>query len=139
MRVQMPLSPPASDAVRAEWLRRVQAEYMSASVTQHLGLWLIQIGASPDLIKLALRIVTDELEHARLSHVTYTRAAGTDMPRLVREQLGLRRGGEGPLEHEVARAALAVFCLGETVAVPLFRRLREGCSIPSARRALDRI
>src|SRR5689334_18532605 len=112
--VEMASSPPASDAVRAEWLRRVQAEYTSASVTQHLGLWLLQIGASPDLIKLALRIVTDELEHARLSHVAYTRAGGTGAPHLVRDKLGLRRGGGGDLEHDVARAALGIFCLGET-------------------------
>jgi hypothetical protein len=32
-----------------------------------------------------------------------------------------------------------VFCLGETVAVPLFRHLREPCTQPVARAALDRI
>jgi hypothetical protein len=32
-----------------------------------------------------------------------------------------------------------VFCLGETVAVPLFSHLREHCTQPSARAALDRI
>lgn len=61
----------ASEEVRAEWLRRVHAEYTSAALTQHLGLWLIQIGASPDLIKASLRIVTDEIEHARLSQAAY--------------------------------------------------------------------
>lgn len=131
--------PRASEAVRTEWLRRVQAEYTSASVTQHLGLWLLQIGASPDLVKMALRIVTDEIEHARLSHVTYVRAAGKDAPALARERLGLDRIADGPLERDVARAAIRVFCLGETVAVPLFRRLREGCTVTAARRALDRI
>lgn len=139
--------PRASEAVRDEWLRRVQAEYTSAAITQHLGLWLIQIGASPDLIKAALRIVTDELEHARLSHVVYLRAGGTGAPRLERDHLEIRRtqsaaqGGHHRvmLESDVARTALAVFCLGETVAVPLFRGLREECSVPSARRALDRI
>ncbi|MEO7331341.1 MAG: ferritin-like domain-containing protein, partial [Minicystis sp.] len=53
--------PPASEAVRGEWLRRVQAEYRSAAVTQQLTLWLIQMGASPDLISAGLRIVRDEL------------------------------------------------------------------------------
>jgi len=32
-----------------------------------------------------------------------------------------------------------MFCLGETVAVRLFSRLREGASVPVARRALDQI
>lgn len=131
----------ASEEVRAEWLRRVQAEYTSAAVTQHLGLWLLQIGASPDLVKASLRIVTDEVEHARLSHVTYARAGGTGAPELHRERLSLRRVDEArePLERDVARTAISVFCLGETVAVPLFKRLREGCSVPVARRALDRV
>jgi hypothetical protein len=34
---------------------------------------------------------------------------------------------------------LRYFCLGETVAVPLFRHLREGCTETTARAALDRI
>ena len=34
--------------VAAEWLRRVEAEYRSAAISNHLSLWLIQIGASPE-------------------------------------------------------------------------------------------
>lgn len=135
----MASSPPASDTVRAEWLRRVQAEYTSATITQHLGLWLLQLGASPDLVKASLRIVTDEMEHARLSHATYVRAGGTGAPELVRERLELHRTAGSPLELDVARVTLGVFCLGETVAVPLFKRLRERCAVPVARRALDRV
>lgn len=135
----MPPPVPASNHVRDEWLRRVQAEYTSAAITQHLGLWLIQVAASPDLVKAALRIVSDEMAHARLSHATYVRAGGKDAPALVREQLGLVRNNNAPLEADIARTGLSVFCLGETVAVPLFRRLREGTTVPVARRALDRI
>lgn len=130
---------PASDAVRSEWLRRVEAEYTSAAITQHLGLWLIQIGASPDLIRLALRIVDDEIAHAELSHEAYVEAGGTSTPSLVRERLGLTRAADDPLEHDVARVCLDAFCLGETVAVPLFKELRDGCDVPVARRVLDRV
>ncbi len=130
---------PASDRVRAEWLRRVEAEYRSTAITQHLGLWLIQIGASPDLIKLAFRISNDELAHADLSHRAYVSAGGTDAPQIPRETLELRRHPDDPLELDVARVGVDVFCLGETVAVPLFSRLRKGCTVPSARRVLDRV
>jgi hypothetical protein len=58
---------------------------------------------------------------------------------LARETLGLRRHEGEPLEHDVARVGVEVFCLGETVAVPLFAELRRDCVAPSARRALDRI
>jgi hypothetical protein len=135
----MPTLIAASDDVRTEWLRRVQAEYTSAAITQHLGLWLIQMAASPDLVKAALRIVGDEMAHARLSHATYVRAQGNQAPALVREELGLHRNTKMPLEVDVTRTCLSVFCLGETVAVPLFRKLREGTTVPVARRALDRI
>lgn len=125
--------------MRAEWLRRVQAEYRSAAITQHLTLWLIQLGASPDLLDAGLRIVKDELVHARLSHRVYTAAGGKDMPALAQETLGLRRPEQEALWLSVARSGVDVFCLGETVAVPLFKVLRDDCTQPVARRALDRI
>jgi hypothetical protein len=128
-----------SERVRIEWLRRIEAEYRSAAITHHLVLWLIQIGASPDLISDGLRIVKDELAHADLSHRTYQAAGGTEPPRLLRESLELTRRVGEPLEHDVTRVCVDVFCLGETVAVRLFKELRERCEVPVARRALDRV
>jgi hypothetical protein len=130
---------PASDEVRLEWLRRVEAEYSSAAITQHLTLWLMQLGASPDLIHGGLRIAGDEIVHAELSFETYTAAGGTQTPALVRERLGLRRIETDPLEADVTRVALNSFCINETVAVPLFKNLREHCTVPVARRVLDRV
>jgi hypothetical protein len=129
----------ASDAVRREWLRRVEAEYTSAVVTQHLTLWLMQIGASPDLVHAGLRIAADEMVHARLSHVAYRAAGGEKGPQLARERLGLRRTGAEALERDVMRCAMNTFCLGETVAVPLFKKLRDKCTVVPARRCLDRV
>jgi hypothetical protein len=131
--------PPPSQAVIQEWARRVEAEYRSAAVTQHLTLWLIQMAASPDLIADGLRIVGDELSHAELSHVTYLDAGGEQLPAIARDSLSLRRRPSESLESAVARYGVEIFCLGETVAVPLFKVLREGCAVPSARAALDRV
>lgn len=130
---------PASDRVRAEWRNRIAAEYGSAAITQHFVLWLIQIGASPDLIHDGLRIVEDELAHAALSAEVYAAAGGTAPPAIDRATLALPRRDELPLELDVLRAALQVFCLNETVAVPLFAHLRATTTVPVARRALDRI
>ncbi len=128
----------ASQRVRDEWRARIAAEYTSAAVTQHLVLWLIQLGAPPDLIEQGLAIVTDELAHSRISHEVYTAAGGSDPPALDRDQLGLPRTAR-PLEHDILDTAVRVFCLGETVAVPLFKHLRESCTHEAARAALDRI
>ena len=130
---------PGSDRIRVEWLRRVEAEYRSAAITQHLVLWLIQIAASPDLLTMGLRIVQDELTHADLSHRTYRAAGGAEAPVLARETLSLSRRGDEPLEHDVLRVCVETFCLGETVAVPLFSALRSACVAPAAKRALDRV
>ena len=128
----------ASERVREEWRARIAAEYTSAAVTQHLVLWLIQLGAPPDLIEQGLAIVTDELVHSRMSHEVYTAAGGSDPPALDRDRLGLQRTTQ-PLELDILDTAVRVFCLGETVAVPLFKHLRARCTHEAARAALDRI
>jgi hypothetical protein len=125
--------------VRTEWARRVEEEYRSSAIAQNLTLWLTQIGASPDLVHAGLRIGDDEMVHSELSHAVLEAAGGGGAAAIPRETLELERTQREPLEHDVTRVAVRVFCLGETVAVPLFRRLREGCTVPVARRALDRV
>jgi hypothetical protein len=128
----------SSERVRQEWRARIAAEYTSAAITQQLVLWLIQAGAPPDLIDAGLAIVADELVHSRMSHAVYALAGGTEPPEIDRTQLGIARTSE-TLELDILRAAVRVFCLGETVAVPLFKHLREKCTHAPAREALDRI
>ncbi len=128
-----------SDAVRRQWARQVTAEYRSSALAQELTLWLTQLGASPDLIGAGLRIAADELEHARLSHEVYGVAGGTSAPPLDRANLAIARGEGAALERRVLDAAVVIFCLGETVAVPLFRHLRAGCDVAAPRAVLDQI
>ena len=128
----------ATERVRQEWRARIAAEYTSAAITQQLVLWLIQAGAPPDLIEAGLAIVADELVHSRMSHEVYALAGGSEPPAIDRDQLGIARTSE-TLELDILRSAVRVFCLGETVAVPLFKHLRERCTEPAARDALDRI
>src|SRR5262245_36128671 len=73
-------TPMPTEAVKYEWLRRVEAEYRSAARTQHLTLWLIQIGASPDLVRAGLRIAGDEIVHAEMSHRVFLAAGGEGSP-----------------------------------------------------------
>ncbi|MCA9652934.1 MAG: ferritin-like domain-containing protein [Myxococcales bacterium] len=131
--------PAPSPRVAREWLRRVEAEYGSAAITQELVLWLIRLGAPPDLLTDGLRIVEDELAHASLSHAVATAAGSEERPALVQERLGLPRRADRPLLVDAALHGVEVFCLGETVAVPLFVTMRQACTVPVAREALDRI
>lgn len=125
--------------VRGEWLRRVEAEYRSSVITQTLTLWMTQAAVSPDLIAEGLRIAQDELDHAELSMAVYQAAGGVEMPRIDRRSLTFNPTAGAELEDDIVLVALEVFCLGETVAVPLFRSLRDRCEEPIARTALDRI
>ena len=123
--------------VQGEWARRVVAEYRSAAHTSELASWLIELGASPDLIRDALRIVGDELTHAELSAEVLSAAGGALSAPVPRESLRLAR--TDPIERAVVRLTLEVFCLGETLAVPLFRRMYGGATVPVAATALRRI
>lgn len=133
-----PKATPPNDAVQREWLRRTQAEYRSSAITAQVCLWLLQLGAPPQLIRQGLRIVNDELKHAELSYRVYVVAGGNEAAPLAREGLGIATSGAG-LEHDLTSVATQVFCLGETAAVRLFHRLRLHCDVPAARTALDRI
>ncbi|NRA33240.1 MAG: ferritin-like domain-containing protein [Polyangiaceae bacterium] len=130
--------PKASEAVRAEWLHRVAAEYRSAALAQHLTLWLTQIAAPPELVTDGLRIAADEMKHAEMSFDVFTAAGGTAMPDIHRETLAITRKRQ-PLEHQILLSGVEIFCLGETIAVRLFRRLRQHCDVAPAKKALDRI
>ncbi len=129
--------------VQTEWGRRVEAEYRSAAITSELTLWLIRIGASPDLIDDGLRITGDELTHARMSYEVFIEAGGDPSEAAIhsieRSTLGIQPHPGAPLELDVLRVAVQTFCLGETVAVPLFSHLRRGCTESTSRAALDRI
>lgn len=128
----------ASAIVRDEWRARIAAEYTSAAVSNNLVQWLIQAGAPPDLLDAGLAIVGDELVHARLSHEVYVAAGGDRPPAIEPETLVLARACDHLLD-DVLDVAVRVFCLGETVAVPLFVHLRARCTVETARVALDRI
>jgi hypothetical protein len=136
---QTATSPTDIVAIQGEWLRRVEAEYRSAAITQHLTLWLMQLVAPFELVRMGLGIVEDELVHSELSHDVYAAAGGNAVPALGAARLGLNHPARDQLLAATVRCAVETFCLGETVAVRLFTRLRSACEQPQARRALDRI
>jgi hypothetical protein len=125
--------------IQGEWLRRVEAEYRSAAITHHLTLWLMQLVAPLELIRAGLAIVEDEIVHSELSYAVYAAAEGSAVPHLPPQSIGLMQPPPSRLLEAVVSTSVETFCLGETVAVRLFSRLRADCTEPSARVALDRI
>ncbi len=84
-----------------------------------------------------LRIVDDELAHAEGSAEVLTLAGGQLTEPVSRAMLRLPR--TEPIERAVFTWNLELFCLGETVAVPLFRRMLRGTTQPQAQRLIRRI
>lgn len=128
-----------TERARLEWANRVRAEYRSAAITARVLHLAIAAGLPRDLLDTAHRVVTDELDHAELSHACLVAIDGADLPvGLELSALALQPHPEGPLA-ELVHHVLHSFCFGETLAVPLFRAMRAGTSQPTARAALDRI
>ncbi len=125
-------------AVTAEWNQRTEAEYISAVIAQQVTLRLLQLGAPPDLIRDGLRIASDELTHAELSAAVAASASGEAAAPVIDPTAMALPTGEAALGHLIP-SIVRFFCVGETIAVPLFRMLRQHCTIPIARSALDRI
>ncbi len=128
----------ASRRVLAEWSNRVAAEYTSATYAAQALHRAIQVGLPDELHRTALRIVADELDHARLSHDCLTALGGADQP-IPLELYALELPNpDGPLAALVDNI-VRNFCLGETFAVPLFDAMRRTATHPAVQPALTRI
>ena len=126
----------ASRRVLSEWRNRAEAEYSSAAVAARVVHNLIATGMPRALIHTGQRIVNDELDHAELSHGVWRALGGegevdVDVARLTPP--------EGPPLLLLAEDVLRAFCVGETVAVPLFAAMRAGAEHPAVVSALERI
>lgn len=128
----------ATPRVVAEWTRRVAAEYRSAAIAASLVHRAIAAGFPEPLLHTGLRIVRDELDHASLSHGCLGVLAGEEAPVALEV---------GPLVSPKVESLLASlvdtvvqdFCLGETLAVPLFRAMHRGTRHPAVLPVLVRI
>jgi hypothetical protein len=130
---------PASARVRWTWSRRIAAEYGSGALTLQLAHWLATLGAPTQLTLAAMDVARDELDHAERC-TAVSRAAGREpRPTLAREGLAFPADPAQPLERAVLGTLVRSFCIGETLAVPLFRDMRDGCTVPIARATLDAI
>jgi hypothetical protein len=120
------------------WQHQVTAEYASAAVTAEFAHWLIQSGASPDLIKQCLDIAQDEVDHALVCQQVVVAAGGAGHVSVQGTPLVLPRM-PGDLREDLIAALLSFYCLGETMAVPLFGAMRKKATQNAALAAFDRI
>ena len=128
----------ATPRVLVEWRNRVIAEYTSAAYTAQALHWMIQAALPEGLQDTAVRIVGDELAHARLSYECLVALGGASEPVVLdRDRLAMP-ASEGLLAALVDSIGRN-FCFGETFAVPLFAEMRRRATHPAVRPVLDRV
>jgi hypothetical protein len=119
-----------------EWGRRVSAEANSACSSESLALALDALSMS-EWAERARLMAAQERRHAQLSAEVF-RLAGGSLPNDRSSALRPMHTPAAPLAESVSRTFVEL-CLGETLAVPLFARLRARCSVQLARDALTEI
>jgi hypothetical protein len=122
-----------------EWRARVRAEYHSAAITAQLVQWMIVCGLPDELLRTGLRVVHDELDHARLSHEVVCAIGDDAAPEPVDLAAMCPPTSALGIGASLIDGVLRNLCVGETLAVPLFAAMRDRATVPAARAALERI
>ena len=121
-----------------EWARRVAAEYRSAALTAQIVHGLIVAAVPEAVVQEGLRVVADELAHARLCHDCRIALGGPDTPSPLTPEDLVATPSESLLAGLVDSVVVNL-CIGETLAVPLFAAMRRHTRHPAALQVLDRI
>lgn len=120
------------------WLGQVRAEYASAAISAEFSHWLCQLETPPELIKQALRIAQEEVEHAEICYQVMLATGIQTNINLEKDQLSFAKPYDD-LRKNFLAALLQFYCFGETIAVPLFSAMRKQTSQAVACQAFDRI
>lgn len=125
--------------VHKEWHNRVISEYGSAAVTARLLHQMIVLGMEDKLINGCMRIIRDELDHARLSYECLCSLGGSTAPiKLEQSNIPQTITSSTPLII-LLNDLLCSFLLGESFAVPLFNAMYAQTTHPQARQMLERV
>lgn len=123
---------------RAEWAARVRAEYRSAARAARAFADGVVCGLPREVLDAAARVAADELDHAELAHAAWESLGGGGEPLAL--DMGELAGAAPPRAPLAALVDSAIhdFCVGETLAVPLFAALRRTAT-GAPRVVLDRV
>jgi len=128
------------DIVIAEWRGRMLAEYRSASLASEFLSWLLRLGFSSQTLQIAHGFVGNELDHADMSFEVYSALGGEENPADIQEgALVIPHGFGEPCLQRIVLACLDLYCIGETLAAPLFAAMQDGAAEAGPRQVLDRI
>ena len=125
--------------VQEEWHNRVKAEYGSAAIAARMLQFLIVVGASDGLINTCMRIVRDELDHARLSYECLVAFGGAHLSVSIHADGLPSIPSTDLILPQMLDELTQSFLLGESFAVPLFRGMIANADNPKAQAMLTRV
>jgi hypothetical protein len=125
--------------VHKEWHNRIISEYSSAAVTARLLHQMIVLGMEDKLIDSCMRIIRDELDHARLSYECLCSLGGSSDPIKLKQSIIPQTINSASPLIILLDDLLFSFLLGESFAVPLFNAMYAQTTHPQARQMLERV
>ena len=125
--------------VQQEWYSRVKAEYGSAAIAARMLQYLIAVGGSDTLINTCMRIVRDELDHARLSHECLVAFGGNHLSVSIHADDLSKVPTQNNILPQMLDELTQSFLLGESFAVPLFHGMYANAKHPLAKAMLTRV
>lgn len=106
------------------WFSQAKAEYSSAAIASDFAHALCCAGVVPELVRQSLQIAQDELVHAQMAYQVAQMSGVTTPISLEGMQLGIV-ATNASLQENLLETLIVFFCLGETVAVPLFAAMKN--------------
>lgn len=128
------------EVVLAEWKARTLAEYRAASVAGELLLWLMRLGFSSEIIQQCHKVLGEELEHSDICWEVYATLGGEDDPLECAEgSLVIPHAFGEPTFDRLVLFVIDHFCIGETLAAPLFQAMTDKVAKAGPKTAVKRL
>lgn len=115
------------DRLKSFWQAQAAAEYNSALVAMEFAKCLGTLGAPPELIRDCLQIATDEIDHASICRDVYVSLGGAAQITPPQGYILMQAQYQDARMNAMFNVILT-FCLGESVAVPLFSMMKKSAN-----------
>ena len=126
-------------AARGSWTLSAFQEYRSAVLCARVAHGLVQASAPLDLGALAAQFVVEELAHAELAGRVAMELGGAVRMVFDRELFDPPTDPSRPWLLRALETVVQVFCVGESVSLPVTRFMRDLPSVPLVRAILQRV
>lgn len=132
------LSPGMAARLAAGWQALCEDERDSVIAATMVASELARLGAPPDILAAAARVIQDEVRHVGVCETVLARL-GAEPPEISADKRRRSIGDDPSIERRTALALVAGFAVGESMSAACFAAARRPCRQPLIRWALTEI